>query len=303
LSLTILSLHPLAAQKSAFRRSETFPVGNSPEGMTSDGTNLWVTSAVDLAVTELRVSDGTLVATVPIGAPSIAMTFDGTYIWVLSDSFILAGVTRIRAADGTIEGVYPIGNYSPEDILFDGKNVWISSAEAILFKLRDSDAAEIGKVVLDPEGASLSLLAFDGANIWATNAYKETVTKVRTRDGAIQGIYPSGNFPGGIAFDGAYIWMPNTFSDTVTKLRASDGALVDTILVGLNPFGAKFDGKHIWIANDNLEETAQRLDPRTDAIDQTYSVGDLAGYPTFDGTNIWFSNFADGTVSKIGPRR
>src|SRR6202035_1318372 len=67
-------------------------------------------------------------------------------------------------------------------------------------------------------------VAFDGANMWVTNALANTVTKLRASDGANLGNFEVGNQPAGIAFDGANIWVANQGSNTVTELRTSDGA-------------------------------------------------------------------------------
>ena len=47
--------------------------------------------------------------------------------------------------------------------------------------------------------------------------------------------FPVGDGPSGLAFDGANIWVTETYDDTVTKLRASDGALLGTFPVGTEP--------------------------------------------------------------------
>jgi hypothetical protein len=55
-----------------------------------------------------------------------------------------------------------------------------------------------------------------------------------------------GDSPWGVAFDGANIWVTNYWAHTVTKLRASDGDLQGTFNVDTNPWGVAFDGVNIW---------------------------------------------------------
>ena len=66
---------------------------------------------------------------------------------------------------------------------------------------------------INPQG-----VAFDGANIWVTNSYNNSVTKLRAADGAILGTFNVGTGPTGVAFDGANIWVTNQDSNTVSKL-------------------------------------------------------------------------------------
>ena len=92
-------------------------------------------------------------------------------------------------------------------------------------------------------------VAFDGANIWVTNAGANFVTKLRASDGANLGNFSVGSASLGVAFDGVNIWVANQGSNTVTKLRASDGANLGTFAVGNQPAGLAFDGANIWVAN------------------------------------------------------
>src|SRR5271157_6364925 len=82
-------------------------------------------------------------------------------------------------------------------------------------------------------------IAFDGANIWATNYTSNTLTKLRAADCAVLGEISVGPNPIGLAFDGANIWVTNSNEagggGTVTKVRASDSAVLGTFNVGLHP--------------------------------------------------------------------
>jgi hypothetical protein len=61
-------------------------------------------------------------------------------------------------------------------------------------------------------------VAFDGANLWVTNAGANFVTKLRASDGANLGNFSVGSASFGVAFDGANIWVANQGSNTVSKL-------------------------------------------------------------------------------------
>src|SRR5438477_10362314 len=72
-----------------------------------------------------------------------------------------------------------------------------------------------------PVGLGPRWLAFDGANVWLTNAFDNNTTKLRASDGANLGTFPVGTYPEGIICDGANIWVANRYDNTLTKLRAS----------------------------------------------------------------------------------
>src|SRR6266511_2368140 len=98
--------------------------------------------------------------------------------------------------------------------------------------LAQTDVPQIGAIVVGkgPEG-----VAFDGASIWVTNQFSNSVTKLRASDGALIGTFAVGNGPFGVALAptpaGPNVWVANFFSKNVTKLRASDGAVLGTYTV------------------------------------------------------------------------
>jgi YVTN family beta-propeller protein len=67
-------------------------------------------------------------------------------------------------------------------------------------------------------GSGPYYVAFDGANIWVTNPYSNSVTKLAASSGSVLGTFNVGSEPVGIAFDGANIWVANFNSNTVSKL-------------------------------------------------------------------------------------
>jgi DNA-binding beta-propeller fold protein YncE len=98
-------------------------------------------------------------------------------------------------------------------------------------------------------------IAFDGANMWVTGQFENTVTKIRANDGTVLGTFKVGNTPVGVAFDGVNVWVSNG-GGTVTKLRASDGKVIGTFPVGNNPHGAVFGGE--WCRQHRDAITGQR---------------------------------------------
>jgi len=51
-------------------------------GRAFDGSNVWVTNSGDNTLTQIRVSDGALLATFATGLDPAAVLFDGAQIWV-----------------------------------------------------------------------------------------------------------------------------------------------------------------------------------------------------------------------------
>ena len=168
-------------------------------------------------------------------------------------------------------------------------------------------------------------IAFDGANIWVTSVFDNTVTRLRASDGTCNGVAnpPSHNVTAcsfavgttgeGVAFDGANIWVSNFNSKTVTKLRASDGTCngvanppgssvsACSFAVGSFPQDVAFDGANIWVAN-NSSATVTKLrasdgtcngvanPPGSGVTACSFAVGTNPVGVAFDGGNIWVTN-------------
>jgi uncharacterized protein (TIGR03437 family) len=273
----------------------TYPVGAGPLGIASDGTNIWVASALSNSVTKLLGSTGDKVGAYPVGAVPYGVAFDGANIWVTNTGD--NSVTKLLASTGATVGTYNVGS-RPDGVAFDGASIWVANAlDNSVTKLLASTGATVGTY---PVGTYPTGIAFDGANIWVTNQGSNTVTKLLASTGATMGTYPVEAAPVGVAFDGVNIWVTNADGNTVTKLLASTGATVRTYPVGAGPEGVAFDGVNIWVAN-NESGTVTKLLTSTGATVGTYPVGATPVWMTFDGTNIWVTKYVGATVTKISP--
>jgi YVTN family beta-propeller protein len=59
----------------------TIAVGTTPDGISSDGTHVWVVNQNDGTVTELNASTGALVNTFAVGVGPLGVSSDGTHAW------------------------------------------------------------------------------------------------------------------------------------------------------------------------------------------------------------------------------
>lgn len=280
----------------AIQTGATFAVGNHPEGMAFDGTDLWIANSADNSVTKLRASDGAVLGTfTALGGGTVpdAVAFDGANIWVTDGNS--AEVTELRASDGALLANEPVGN-GPQGIAFDGRNVWVAN---------NSDGTVTRLLTVSPftsttftVGGYPYAIAIDGANIWVASSAYNVVTELRASDGEVLNTVRIGSASEGIAFDGANLWVTDFASKQVTKVRASDGTILGTYNVGNNPDGVAFDGANIWVANQ-ADNTVSELRASDGKSLGTYSVGSLPWAVAFDGANVWITNFLGNSVSKL----
>jgi YVTN family beta-propeller protein len=65
----------------------------------------------------------------------------------------------------------------------------------------------------------------------------------------VTGVYPAFNYPGYVAWDGTNIWVTEAYGTTVTKINPLTNTVAANITVGSSPRGVAWDGTNIWVAN------------------------------------------------------
>ena len=272
-------------------RTQVFPVGHSPSAMVSDGQNLWVATGLDTVV-KLRMSDGVILGSFATGHIPHAVAFDGGNIWVSNAGD--GSITELRASDGAFLASVATGYAYANGILYDGESIWVACGGG-LTKIRPSDATIIGHYVT---GIVVEDVAFDGANVWVTDQSTRTATKVRASDGVILGSYTVAGTAVGITYDGANMWVA-TSGKTLTKIRASDLTLVGKYkTTAFFPTYVAFDGKNIWTTTNT---DVERFRASTGRLLTESLVGTNPQGIYFDGKDVWVSDGAAGTVTKIRP--
>ena len=143
----------------------TIPVGSDPDGVSSDGTHVWVTNSVEDTVSEIEASSGTVIRTIPVGSapmacprmeptsgsrtpsrrtrsvrskrraapssarsPSAATPMACPRMEPTSGSRTTAEdtVSEIEASSGTVIRTIPVGS-GPHGVSSDGTHVWVAN--------------------------------------------------------------------------------------------------------------------------------------------------------------------------------
>src|SRR6185369_10434490 len=100
LALAIVAL-PVSGQLTT-SQTRSFAVGDGPEAVAFDGTNVWVANQFSDTVTKIRASDGAVVGTYSVGKRPVALAYDGANIWVAN--YLGNSLTKLRASTGAALG-------------------------------------------------------------------------------------------------------------------------------------------------------------------------------------------------------
>lgn len=187
----------------------TYSAGNTPNGMITNGTWIYICNQGDGTVTVLVEATGAFVMTIPAiagdaGSGPIAGVFDGTYLWILASNF--GRIYKLNATTGATISFTTAGTF-PETLTFDGTYIWIPN-----------------------RGTDNNLVA------------------VRVSDGTKFGPFTIGGTPEGAAFGGQYVAVGVFSTDVVNFYDATTGALVVAVSTGAgtHPFGAAYGGGGVW---------------------------------------------------------
>ena len=105
----------------------TVSVGREPEGVSSDGTHVWVTNFAEVpegTISEIDASTGTVVNTVPGGSGPYRVSSDGTRVWVTH--FGESAVSEIDGSSGALIHTIKVGT-EPIGVSSDGTHVWAAN--------------------------------------------------------------------------------------------------------------------------------------------------------------------------------
>ena len=247
-------------------KTTSFVTCANPQGVASDGPHVWVACRGANSIQEFNAINGRPLRTI-------------------TDSVDLA---------------------TPEHLVFDGKNIWVSNgniSRGMLTKVRANDGTILNTYAV---GSGPYGMVFDGASVWVANYASNNLSKVNTSTGRVTNdISLTGcHVPDALGFDGSHIWV-NCVNDTTVQMLDLHGAYLQTVKVGSHPYNFAFDGSNIWVVNvtgnsvTKIISTVTGSCPNPPCVVGTYSVGAHPQGVAFDGKYIWVSNLDENSITKL----
>jgi YVTN family beta-propeller protein len=290
--LACICIAVAASSASAAAVVKTIPVGPAPEGVSSDGTHVWVANFGGNTVSEIDASTGTVVNTIPVGSEPEGVSSDGTHVWVANGG---GTVSEIDGSTGTLVKTIPVGSV-PLGVSSDGTHVWVTNS--IGNTVSEIDASTGTLVNTITLGSGPYGVSSDGTHVWVANSNGGTVSEIDGSTGTVVKTIPVGSEPVGVSSDGNHAWVTNE-GGTVSEIDASTGTVVKTIKVGSDSQGVSSDGRHVWVEN---ARDLSEIDASTGTVVNTIPVGSGIHAEPFevssDGTHVWVT-YSGGTVSEI----
>lgn len=194
-------------------------VGHSPEGIWSDGSNVWVSNHDDNTVSMINATSKAVISTIPVGTGPDGIMSDGTHVWIANLNS--NSITELSAASGSPVATISDGSFNqPVAVSSDGTDVWVANEGGnSVSKLDIATATVTDSIAL---GTSPDGIYSDGQFVWVAGMgfSPGAVFELDATSGNILNTIPvGGNFLiGGITSDGNNIWVTNDLDNTVSEI-------------------------------------------------------------------------------------
>ena len=282
-------------------------VDNDPEGLQSDGVDLWVANEASGTVSRVRASDGRLIETWTgaRGASAVLIAMGRVFVSGLDSPngwlYMIDPTQTPGPVVTAASGLPP----TPLSLVFDGSRIWTANLDGSVSIITPASSVPWPVTTLTTGFGAPAGAVFDGSNVWVTDVAAGTLLKLDSVGSIIQTV--SVGQPGFIVFDGANIWVPDSASDSVSIVSASTGTVLATLTGNglFGPFAIGFDGQRVLITNQGHVRGDVRSVSLFRAADLT-GLGSVStpGIAPFavcsDGLNFWLtSETAPGQLARF----
>jgi YVTN family beta-propeller protein len=265
------------------------PIGSAPTAVTFGDGAVWTANSSDHTVTRIDPNTRSVVKTIAVpGAPS-GLVVSGRDLWVLllyspnasEDAYAQdAAIAQIDTSANDVLGSFRLsaafGGYF--DTIAAGARVLWAADHGVVSRF---DAAR-GRVTakVEVENWSASRLAVGAGAVWALagNAVERIDPASARPVLSIPVAGSPGPTPNAVAVGRGAVWVANRV------VPPPSGVL-----------------GHLQVIQPATPGTVTRIDPRTNAVTATISVGRYSNSIAVGAGAVWVANRDDGTLSRIDP--
>ena len=171
-----------------------------------------------------------------------------------------------------------------------------------------SDATNDRIYKLSPSGSVISSfaspnsipvgLAWDGANLWNADNNSDRIYKLSLTGSVLSSFAAPGGGGSGLVWDGLALWHCDFRADQIWKLN-TNGAKLDSIPApGTYTYGLAWDGENFWVA-DGYTLLIYKIDPSGNVLDYFLTPGTYATGLAWDGTHLWATDRDTDLIYKL----
>ena len=150
-----------------------------------------------------------------------------------------------------------------------------------------------------PSPGSLSTgLAWDGANLWNVDNNSDLFYKLSTTGTVLDTFAAPGPGGAGLCWDGSAFWHSDLEVTTIWKLNTNGSVLGSFSAPGTYHYGLAYDGKNLWLA-DVEALLIYKMDTAGNVLDYYLAPGTNPTGLAWDGNNLWVADRDTDLIYKL----
>jgi len=203
-----------------------------------------------------------------IGTNPQGITWDGTYLWVANSGFNIGGtslgtISKILPdhVNGVVTVIQGFGN-GPLAITHDSTHIWVTCANDNTVQRYTISS---GAIITDSVGAYPVGICTDGTSVFVGTNGVNSYNKINIVSNTVTTIPFKAKTPTSVSSDGINAWITNSTDDSVTQIYVQTNSLIQTLQLtaGSAPNAVYNDGKNTWVCNTGLNTITQIAAPLT----------------------------------------
>jgi YVTN family beta-propeller protein len=147
-------------------------------------------------------------------------------------------------------------------------------------------------------GEEASAVATDGNDVWVTNIFEDTVSRIDPATNVVTATIEVPGFPYGVASDGTSAWVTHVASGALTRIDIATNEVLDTASIGELAGNITMGDGAVWVVIQGEDEVV-KIDARSGEVIARIGVAsDPYGIAYADGS-VWVTSPAEGIVTRI----
>jgi hypothetical protein len=237
----------------------TYPVGNAPQGVASDGADLWIANNGSGTVSRIRASDGAPLGTWTgaTGASSVLIAHGLVFVTGYSPAKLYY-ISPLDPPGAVGTWITLMSGAQPSAVTTNGTYILTANNSGYVSFIT-LGAFHIEFVSHGGDFSAPGGILYDGSNVWVADYGDNKLKRLDSVPGRVDVSVSVGAAPFFPVFDGTNIWSPNYIDNSVSVVRVKDSSgnpLASPFVLatltgnGLNgPYQASFDGERILVTN------------------------------------------------------
>jgi len=138
-------------------------------------------------------------------------------------------------------------------------------------------------------GPSPRGLAFDGSNLWCSDATNDRIYRLTTTGSVVSSFASPGSIPTGLAWDGTNLWNADANTDRIYRLSTTGTVLSSFSTPGSIAYGLAWDGIGLWNSDGGVP-TIWKLNTTGGIISSFSAPGTFHFDLAWDGQSLWLAD-------------